>query len=85
MEAEDTDASLKRLANSIRERFILKKTKGYSSDTVLVIAFELTKLRGRKAWEDLYAALDAVGGIESEIFASVYFFNFWSNDIQQVF
>lgn len=84
MQAEDIDGPIKRVAASIRKRFLAKAAKGYPSETVLLIAFDDIKLQGRFWWKMLYEALDEAGGIQPGAFKQVYLFNGQSNELQQV-
>jgi hypothetical protein len=83
MEVEDIDAPVKRLGESICKRSRAKAVKPYVLGTVLLVAFEDMRLRGRGWWNLLYAAIDTAGGIERGPFAQVYLFNGCSNELQQ--
>lgn len=84
MQGEDMDAPIKRVAESIRERYLAKAEKRYPPETVLLIAFDLISLSGRGWWKMLYDALDEAGGIQPRVFRQVFLFNWSSNEIQQV-
>jgi hypothetical protein len=83
MSADDFDEPIRRLATSIRTRFIVKNAKPYAPGTVLLIAFDNITLRGRGWWNTLYAAIDKAGGVDKGIFDQVYLFNGGSNELSQ--
>lgn len=85
IEAEDIDSPIKKLGASIFnciQRKIANKT--YISGTVLLVAFDEIKLRGRGWWNMLYSAIDAAGGIEKGRFSKIFLFNGCSNELQQI-
>ena len=84
MKAEEIDAPVQRLGESICERFKAKEAKPYVPGTVLLIAFEDIKIRGRGCWDRLYSVIDGAGGVKGKVFAQVYLFNACSNELQQV-
>ncbi|MFZ6769778.1 hypothetical protein ACO0LM_22220 [Undibacterium sp. Di26W] len=57
MEAQDYYAPVELLATSIGERLRAKVAKQYSEGTVLLIAFEDMRLRGRGWWQLLYTMI----------------------------
>jgi hypothetical protein len=83
MEAEDIYAPVKRLGESICERSKAKAARPYAPGTVLLIAFEDMRIRGRGWWDLLYSAIDGNGGVEGGAFAQIYLFNGCSNELQQ--
>ncbi|MEV4781355.1 hypothetical protein [Burkholderia sp. LMU1-1-1.1] len=84
MEAQDYYAPIKTLGASINTCVQKKLQKKYASGTVLLVAFEDMRLRGRGWWKLLYEAVDETGGIEAGNFAQVYLFNGCSNELHQV-
>jgi hypothetical protein len=80
--AEDIDAPLARLAQSIHDRLHAKNSKTYPAETVLLIAFENFHIRGR-GWSKLYTHLDLVGKLDHGNFQQVFLFNRFSNELQQ--
>jgi hypothetical protein len=84
MEAEDTEAPIKKLGASVRKRFEQKAVKPYSTQTVLLIAFDLETLRGRGWWKLLFDAIDDAGGVRVGRFQRVYLFNWSSNELQKI-
>lgn len=83
MQAEDVDAPIGRLGESISERVRAKSAKPYARGTELLVAFEDMRLRGRGWWNMLYLAVDNAGGIDRGPFAKVFLFNSCSNELQQ--
>ena len=83
MEAEDLDAPIRRLGESICERVRSKAAKPYAPGTVLLVAFEDMRLLGRGWWNMLFLSVDNAGGIDRGSFAKVYLFNSCSNELQQ--
>lgn len=83
MEAEDFYAPVKRLGESICERSKAKAAKPYVPGTVLLIAFEDIRIRGRGWWDLLYSAIDGAGGVKGGAFAQIYLFNACSNELRQ--
>ena len=83
MEADDLYAPITRLAESIAKRARAKAAKPYAPGTVLLVAFEDMRLRGRGWWNLLHSAIDGAGGVQRGIFAQVYLFNGCSNELQQ--
>lgn len=83
MEAQDYYAPVEFLGASICERFHAKNAKRYSEGTVLLIAFEDMRLRGRGWWNLLYTAIDNAGGFNQGNFSGVYLFNSCSNELQK--
>jgi hypothetical protein len=83
MEAEDIYARVERLGESIFERSKAKAAKPYASGTVLLIAFEDMRIRGRGWWDALYSTIDGAGGVNGGNFAKIYLFNGCSNELQQ--
>lgn len=84
MEAEDMDAQIKKLGASISNRIRRKIANDtYIPGTVLLVAFDEVKLRGRGWWSILYSAIDAAGGINRGTFSQVFLLNGCSNELQQ--
>jgi hypothetical protein len=84
MAAEDYYAPIKLLGTSICERSRTKAAKQYAQGTVLLIAFEDMRLRGRGWWKLLYSAIDDAGGLQRGNFSQIYLFNGCSNELHQV-
>ena len=83
-EAEDIGGSITKLAVSICERIRAKVAKPYAPGTVLLVAFEDFRLRGRAWWESLYREVENAGGVDRGPFSRVYLFNSYTNELQHV-
>ena len=84
MTAQDYFEPIRVLASSVLECNRKKLEKSYAAKTVLIVAFDDARLRGRGWWDLLYTAIKDMGGIERGNFQKVYLFNCCSNELQQV-
>lgn len=78
-----TGEEIANLAASIVERFKKKRSKQYPKGTALLIAFDDPTFWGSDLWRQLFAEIDAQGGLEGG-FEEVYLLNCGSNELQAV-
>ena len=83
MSAVDLDHNIGRVATALAERFEKKAEHVYPPNTVLVLAFEDMKLRGRSNWCKLLALVDERASLTTSKFSSVYVLNCSSNELHQ--
>ncbi|WP_211462901.1 hypothetical protein [Collimonas silvisoli] len=81
MSAVDCDEHIERLSVAIKTQFWKKASKRYHPGTVLLIACEEIKLRGRIGWKQLLSAIEREGGFTESQFAEVYLFNGATNEL----
>ena len=83
MAAVDMDHNVKQVAAAVAERFQKKNAMSYGPSTVLIIAVEDMKLRGRGAWAKLFGLIEAEASLSTSTFQSVYILNCCTNELHQ--
>ena len=84
MEAEDIDAHIEKLAESIHGRVTEKINKKYPEKTVLLVAFDHVKVSGFGAWAKIYQMIKIAGGLKKGSFSQICLFNNATNQLQLI-
>lgn len=85
LEAVDCDQYLEKTADAVEALFRKKASLAYAKDTVLIIAFDEVKLRGRYSWSQLFRILDEKKCFNKCNFLNIYLLNCATNQIFTVF
>jgi hypothetical protein len=83
MKGTDREEQIDNLSGAIVERFRNKASKTYSTNTILLIAFDNVMFGGLNAWGDLLCAIQAKGGLGGHKFSRVFLFNSAHNELHR--
>ena len=84
MGAVDQDEHIGRISAAVMKALNKKADKPYAENTVLLVAFEELKIRGRFAWNSLLRTIEGSGKVALGQFSEIYFFNCATNEIQKI-